>query len=98
MQQFLFVVEIPPIPEGVMGMTVSPAWSKFLHDVDTTIKPPKTCTQLQQNAWLIPAENGLPLLLALSSTAEKYTLAYSALLITGDVTPLTSSTKRKSIE
>ena len=91
MPQFLFVVEVPPIPPGTVGATVSPAWSKFSSEASTILKPLKTYTQLQPNVWLLPAENALPALLALSSTAEKCTLAYSALLIEG-VTDL--STKK----
>jgi hypothetical protein len=81
MPHFLFVVEIPPIPPSVHGATVAPAWQQFCSEVDTTIKLPKACKQLQKNVWLLPAENALPALLALSSTAEKHTLAYSALLV-----------------
>lgn len=88
MPHFLFAVELPPIPPGSVGVTVAPAWSKFSSEASTILKPLKTYTQLQPNVWLLPAENALPALLALSSTAEKCTLAYSALLVEG-VTELT---------
>jgi hypothetical protein len=88
MSQILFAVEIPPIPEGMIGATVAPSWSKFASAASTILKPLKTCKQLLPNVWLLPAENALPFLLDLSSKAENCTLPYVALLI-DDVTELT---------
>ena len=81
MQQFLFVVEIPPLPEGAFGIDVSPEWTKFLRESSSTLKTVKAPTQLQSNAWLLPVENSLPALMALCALATKHRLSYSSVLI-----------------
>ena len=81
MPQFLFIVEIP----SSKGISSSPGypheWIQFANDANTILSPVKTYTRYQQNVWSLPVENGLPVLLALSSTAVKYNLAYSVLLL-----------------
>ena len=83
MPQFLFIVEIP----SSKGISSSPGypheWTQFAGEANTILLPVKTYTRYQQNAWSLPVENGLPVLLALSSTAEKHNLAYSVLLLEG---------------
>ena len=83
MPQFLFVVEVPPSP----AMSSQPAhareWTQFENETNTILKTVKACTRLQLNAWLLPAENLLPVLVSMSAAAEKNHLAYSALLIEG---------------
>lgn len=93
MPQFLFVVEVPPSKAMSSPPGYPHEWTQFENEANTILKPVKACTRHQKNVWLLPAENALPVLLALSSTAEKHSLAYSALLISGEVTPLTPTTK-----
>lgn len=82
MSQFLFVVEMPA-SKNLSSLGYTTEWIQFENESNTILKPVKTYIRYQKNAWLLPVENGLPVLLALSSTAEKYNLAYSALLIEG---------------
>ena len=84
MSQFIFVVEIPPIGETVVGATVAPQWSKFLSEAAPTLKAAKGSKQLQPNAWLIPAENALPVLSAASALAHSVGLSYSSLFLPSD--------------
>lgn len=81
MSHFLFAVEIPPVPESSFGTPVAPAWIQFCKEADMILKPLKTCTIHQKNVFLLPVENGFPVLLALSSKAEEHTLSYSVLLV-----------------
>lgn len=81
MSQFLFVVEIPPLPSGSFGLTASSAWSQFSHKADTTIKTVKGSIQLQPNAWLLPVDETLPFLLAWCALATDLSLSYSVVLI-----------------
>lgn len=83
MSQFLFVVEVPPGPQGASEPMYSQDWREFASAANTILKPVKGCMQLQPNAWLLPAENLLPVLVSMSAAAEKYHLAYSVLLIEG---------------
>ena len=81
MPQFLFIVEIPPLQEGSHGVYVSPEFSRFANEVGARTKSVAACKQLQTNAWLLPAENTLPLLMEVAALAAKTFLSYSALLI-----------------
>ena len=81
MPQFLFVVEVPPLPSNTVGSGVAPEWSAFCNAASSTLKTVKSPTQLQSNAWLLPAENSLPALSALCALASKNRLSYSAVLI-----------------
>lgn len=83
MNQFLFVVEVPPVPEGSAGITVAPEWTNFYNAASTILKPVKACTRHQKNVWLLPAENAWPALMELSSTAVEHNLSYSVLLVEG---------------
>ena len=89
MPQFLFIVEVPPM----QGMSTEPhyprEWSLFESEASTILTPVKACKRLQLNAWLLPAENILPVLLSMSAACTAHHLAYSALLVSGEVTPLT---------
>ena len=89
MPQFLFVVEVPPGPAMSTSAGYSRDWSQFENETNTILKTVKTYTRLQLNAWLLPAENLLPVLVSMSVAAEKHHLSYSALLVSGEVTPLT---------
>jgi len=80
MPQFLFTVEMPASKE-MSSPGYTSAWIHFENESNTTLKPVKTCTCYQKNAWLLPVENGLHVLLALSSMAEKHNLSYSDLLL-----------------
>ena len=84
MAQFIFVVEIPSIGESVFGATEAPQWSKFLREADPTLKSAKGTKQLQTNAWLIPAENALPVLSAACALAHSLGLSYSSLFLPSD--------------
>ena len=83
MSHFLFVVEFPQSKALSSSPGYPHEWTQFENAANIILKPVKACTRHQQNVWLLPAENALPALLALSSTAEKHNLAYSALLIEG---------------
>jgi len=93
MPQFLFVVEVPPMK----GISTAPhyptAWTEFEDEANTILKPVKACTRLQLNVWLIPAENTLPFLVSMSAACTARGLSYSALLLSGDVTPMTPTAK-----
>lgn len=95
MPQFLFVVEVPPLPQGSVGSTVSLEWSKFAHEASTTIKNLKGTTQLQPNAWLLPSEKGLPALMELSGKATNHHLSYSAVLVPDGAVVLALDVKPK---
>ena len=71
MQQFLFVVEIPPVPNNSFGTNVAPEWLKFCNESSSTIKNVRNTTQLQSNAWMLPVESSLPALSALCALAAK---------------------------
>lgn len=81
MPQFLFAVEVPPIPEGSVGMNVSPDWMKFSNAAGSILKTVKGTKQLQTNVWLLPAENSLPALAELCALASSCRLQYSSLLL-----------------
>ena len=89
MPQFLFIVEVPPM----QGMSTEPhypaEWTRFESEANTILKPVKGLVRLQLNAWLLPAENILPILLSMSAACTARRLAYSALQVSGEVTPLT---------
>ena len=93
MQQFLFVVEVPPLQSGTVGTGVAPEWSMFSNAASSTLKTVKSPTQLQSNAWLLPAENSLPALTALCALASKYRLSYSVVLIPEGLTILAKDVK-----
>ncbi len=83
MSQFLFVVEVPPGPAMSTAAGYSREWTQFENETNTILKNVKTYTRLQLNAWLLPAENLLPVLVSMSAAATKNSLTYSALLIDG---------------
>ena len=93
MQQFLFVVEIPPLPNNTFGTAVAPEWTAFSNAASSTLKTVKSPTQLQPNAWLLPAENSLQALSALCALATKYRLSYSAVLIPDGATIIAKDVK-----
>jgi hypothetical protein len=95
MPQFLFVVEIPPTPEGCVGCKEAPAWSKFSDAANTKTKIARSAKKLQSNAWLLPAENNLPLLMELAALAAKGASSYSAVLIPDGEVTLTLEVKPK---
>lgn len=70
MPQFLFIVEVPPIPTNSHGLLESNDWSQFRCAADTKIKTAKSAVRLQPNAWLLPAEKTLPLLTELAALAK----------------------------
>lgn len=88
--QFLFIAEIPPSRSLSSAPGYPYEWTQFERAASTTLKPLKACTRLQQNAWLLPAENAWPYLKELSSTAETNNLAYSISLVVGDVVLITN--------
>ena len=96
MSQFLFVVEVPPIPQGTAGMTVSPAWQQFSSAADTTIKSLKSVVPLQPNAWLLTTDKTLPLLAELAALASKHSLSYSSLLLPVDAVIIAHDVKPKT--
>lgn len=81
MSHFLFAVEIPPGPAMSTSPSFANNWTQFENEANKILQPAKAYTRHQKNVFLLPVENGLPVLLALSSTAEKHNLAYSALLV-----------------
>ena len=89
MQQFLFIVEVPPGPAMSSQAVHASEWTRFENDASTILGPVKACTRLQLNAWMLPAENLLPVLIRISAAADKHHLSYSAILISGEVTNLT---------
>jgi hypothetical protein len=93
MPQFLFVVEIPRLSSGTFGAGVAPEWSAFSSAASSTLKNVKSPTQLQPNAWLLPAENSLPVLSELCALASKYRLSYSSVLIPDGSTILAKDVK-----
>jgi hypothetical protein len=93
MQQFLFTVEIPPVSENAVGLTEDPEWTKFSNAASTILKPVKACIRHPKNVVLLPAENAWPVLMALSTTADKHNLPYTILLIDGEITELTQKVK-----
>ena len=95
MPQILFVAEVPPIPDNSYGTTVSPAWSQFANKAAPTLKTAKGTKQLQSNAWLLPADNALPVLAELSALASTHNLSYSALLVPDGAVVLALDVKPK---
>ena len=95
MPQFLFVVEVPPIPENAMGMTVSPDWRKFSNAASKIVGTAKGAKQLQSNVWLLPAENSLPVLTELCALAGSCTLRYSSLLLPVEATVIALNVEPK---
>lgn len=81
MQQFLIAVEIPVTNAISSSPSYPHEWLEFERAANTILKPVKACKRHQQNVWTLPVENGLPVLLALSSMAEKHNLPYSVLLL-----------------
>lgn len=93
MPQFLFVVEVPPGPAMSTVAGYSREWTQFENEANTILKNVKACTRLQTNVWLLPAENTLPFLVSMSAACNANGLAYSSLLLSGDVTPMTTVKK-----
>lgn len=96
MPQFLFVVEVPPIPDNSYGTRESPDWTKFSHAASSILKTAKGTKQLQPNAWLLPAENSLPALAELCALADSCTLQYSSLLLPVEAVVLAHNVKPQS--
>lgn len=94
MAQFLFVVEVPANKAQSPPAGYPYEWTKFADEASNIPMLAKTCVRHQQNAWLIPVENGMPLLLALSNLAVKHELAYSVLLLTTDGIQMTATAKK----
>lgn len=93
MPQFLFVVEIPPVPENSHGIYMSPGFSRFASEAAPKIKSVKGSAQLQPNAWLFSADKTLPLVAELAALASKSSLSYSSLLIPDGVVMLALDVK-----
>lgn len=89
MSQFLFVVEIPPMPNSTFGSPFALAWTDFLREAEPKIPNNISKNRIAPNVWLIPAENALPLIATLCGLADKFSLKYSSLLLSGDVSHLT---------
>jgi hypothetical protein len=81
MSQFLFLVEMPPTAALSTVRGYPEEWTMFEGEANTTLEPVRSCTRLQRNAWLLPAENTLPVLKALSDSADRCNLSYSCVLI-----------------
>ena len=81
MSQFLFVVDVPPTPPGCTEATYSREYNTFVNDASAILKSVKTYTQIQTNAWLLPAEKTWPDLFRMSQAAEKNDLSYSIILV-----------------
>jgi len=96
MPQFLFVVEIPEGPAMSSQPSYSHEWTQFASKANTILTPLKTATQLQLNAWLLPAEKGLPVLMELSGIAHLHHLSYSSVLIPDGAVTLALDVKPKS--
>jgi hypothetical protein len=84
MSQFLFSVEIPPVPAGTVGMDESPAWRRFVHEAIPKLLPDKIALRIDRNVWLLPTDNMLPRLTSLSELARSNGLRYSCLLLPAD--------------
>lgn len=96
MPQFFFVVEVPPGPAMSTSVGYSREWTQFENAANTMLKTVKACKRLQLNAWLLPAENTLPVLVALSALAHGHTLSYSAVLIPDGAVMLALDEKPKT--
>jgi hypothetical protein len=81
MSQILFVAEVPPNSSQSSPPGYPYEWQLFEREANTILKTVKPCTRLQQNVWLLPAENTLPALTALGEAAGRHSLAYSCVLI-----------------
>lgn len=81
MSQFLFVVEAPPNRAQMSPVGYPHEWQLFEREASTILKPLKACTRLQPNAWLLPAENTLPVLVALGEAAGRHSLSYSCVMV-----------------
>ena len=84
MPQFLFVVEVPPGPAMSSHSAHAREWTQFSSAAEAKIKTLKGTKQLQPNAWLLPADNSLPVLAELCALAGTCTLRYSSLLLPVD--------------
>jgi hypothetical protein len=84
MSQFLFSIEIPPIPDNTVGMTESPAWLRFSHEAIPKLLPDTVATRIDRNVWLLPTDNMLPRLTRLAELARSNGLRYSCLLLPVD--------------
>ena len=96
MPQILFVVEVPPMKGISTSSHYPPEWTEFENSVNTILKPVKTCVRLQLNAWLLPAENILPVLTSMTAAANEHGLSYSSLLIPDGAITLAPNVKQKS--
>lgn len=91
MNQFLFVVEIPPNETVSSAPGYQHKWIQFEDGANSIPKPRKAYTRRQRNVWLIPEQGAWPYLSAMSNLALKLDLSYSVSLISGDVTHLKDS-------
>lgn len=85
MSHFLFAVEVPPVPEHSFGMSQAAEWTKFCNDAKSKLPTGICNNQPASNVWLIPVENAVPVLVALSTLVDLYNLSYTVSFITGDV-------------
>ena len=76
-----FIHRAPPSAAISTAPSYSHDWTQFANESSTILKTVKAAIRLQQNAWLLPAENTLPVLMALGASAHHHNLSYSALLI-----------------
>lgn len=96
MPQFLFVVEVAASTAMSSSAGYSSEWHSFESEANTMLKTVKACKRLQLNAWLLPAENTLPVLVALSALAHGHTLSYSSVLIPDGAVMLALDEKPKA--
>jgi hypothetical protein len=87
MPKILFSVDIPPVPNNISGGDgYAPNWTQFSMAAEPLLQAVKGLVLLQQNVWLMPAENGLPLVSLLINLAKRSELSYSSVLVPdGDV-------------
>ena len=91
MQQFLFVVEVPPSTAQSSPAGYPPVWTEFANEADTILKSHKGWSKLQLNAWLLSPDNAWPALERLAAYATNQRLSYSIVLISGETTILAAA-------
>ena len=77
------------------GVSASPLWIQISNDIEHKLKPIKGILKLSQNAWLIPADDNLPILAKFVELACSYSLSYSSLLIPDGVVNLALNVNKK---
>ena len=81
MNQFLFVVEVPPNKSQMLAAAYTHEWSEFVSSLDTIPDLAKKSTKIQLNAWLIKTEGGWHVLESLAANAKAHGLACSILQV-----------------